>query len=57
MTETLHQDLPPCPACGSKEATVFGVLGRRVYMRCRACGWDYCKDARDARDAEDSYAE
>ena len=30
-----------CPQCGGPEANLLGALGTMVYLRCRACGWDY----------------
>lgn len=38
-----HQDVDPhyCPVCDSADCTVQGVLGRRVHLRCNACGWEF----------------
>ena len=40
---TIAQDENPayCPACDSGDATVLGILGQRVHLRCRECGIDY----------------
>jgi Zn ribbon nucleic-acid-binding protein len=37
-----------CPACGSRDAIVLGVLGARKHYRCRACGIDYSRVAKRA---------
>lgn len=29
-----------CPACNGDEVVELGVLGRRLWRRCRACGLD-----------------
>lgn len=36
-------DPVPCPQCGneSDDNQVMGALGRRVWIRCGACGWEY----------------
>lgn len=30
-----------CPACGDRDHTFLGKLGRLLWFRCRACGTDY----------------
>lgn len=35
------RDSMTCPACGSAETSMQGVLDMRAYFRCRACGLDY----------------
>ena len=45
-----------CPQCGHDDSVPLGTLGMLLYVRCRACGWDYAVDTHDD-DAEDSFAE
>ncbi len=30
-----------CPACDGNDHIVLGVLGQRLHLRCRACGWNF----------------
>ena len=30
-----------CPVCDGADAAVIGILGKKVYCRCCACGWQY----------------
>ena len=46
-----------CPQCGHDDSVLLGKLGMLLYVRCRACGWDYAVDVYDDDDAEDSFAE
>lgn len=42
----------PCPRCGSPFASVLGRLGRLLWFRCRACGFDFPIDIADLPDAD-----
>jgi len=33
-------DAPVCDACGSRDVSLLGALGRTVWGRCRDCGSD-----------------
>lgn len=39
--ENENEDHAQCPMCRSENSIALGTLGQRVYLRCRACGWDY----------------
>lgn len=34
-------DPVPCPQCDNEDSKVLGALGRRMWIRCGACGWEY----------------
>jgi transposase-like protein len=44
-----YDDYVECPACGSPDNTVLGILGTRQHFRCRDCGMDYSRKIVDPR--------
>lgn len=42
-----HADTARCPECGG-EGVSMGFLGFLQWFRCRACGWDFPVDTRQA---------
>ena len=39
LADEILSDAPPCRLCGS-QLTPLGFLGKRLHLRCRACGTD-----------------
>lgn len=53
-TEDIHDEpeAAPCPACGDERISILGLLGRRMHVRCRACGLDRSMEADELSSCE-----
>lgn len=39
--DTINEEMHECPMCNGNDNVLLGVLGRRVHLRCGACGWEH----------------
>lgn len=39
--QTIDEEIHECPMCDGNDNALLGVLGWRVQLRCRCCGFDH----------------